>query len=928
MHFVVCFLCALLASKSFVMTMPIPSFRNMLETQQIKDKNSEDFYAAPRIISPGGKAPDSFQNEGDYDSLYNTLKITNNAGNSPASDYDSSSNQAVRDGNFSFSNFYPESSKSKLYSLVKRITERNIRKENFSTDHINAFVPDRSANKLITRVSKLREPDATIESSSETIPLSEVGHIAGGTADLKNIPPMSPEGVQPVDDKLRKPYKEGQNTLKERQFDERREGTSMDEVASGFTLQGTSQQSYQKKTEQHFLDEREQDRGPLLRKQRNTGVFWPKRDLPVLGYGSSDMFAEPEDNSPLQSDMYGLESSTQYFFVPNPIISYGTGRGTYPDMGSINSPEVNGDDVYIPNLPLNSIENNIAVQNYQQNGQPFQFPRPYDYTYQPLSSLANSYRNEIVPRLPAEPTDYLESSPDEDTMSFNKYLPENDNIGFKNQEVLPHAGEINYLTENHDQDYKNKYSYNDGTSSILNQNERSIYPGLFRHNSYVGDITVPALSDSFSSENNGREKHITYNNYKKTKNFFDNSGHENYSSNKETKEEYVGDDHIDKDKGYYSDTEISNSVGQRYSYNYPGTLGEVSNENYWGDSSPLLRNTDVNKVEMRASDVLPPTSFITRSKSDEPSPSFRHFSPDVRPATIDSDIRRKPQHELQKIMKKDFFKNHKNSQNYISTRRNSQMSPYTQDNEHAEILPMQYRTQDSMIDYHYTDFDSDNKNQLNEKHQRKLQSPSQIPHTNVSDNQKLNKRNQDCFEEEETTATGPTETTTLSSNMESTTAEDKLHKNHTSETICKTDFPCSVNGVWYSHTGGVLLCLKTNKDGKLNISILDTPSYYPGHGILSKCWKITGEIPFHPKMKSFISLKATESNEHKFATFIGECFTCENEDVIYGSWLFGRPGRSCKDQHISTMIYKDIFRKSYLHNSKNQCKTVTQKPGA
>ncbi|XP_049850102.1 uncharacterized protein LOC126321049 isoform X3 [Schistocerca gregaria] len=813
MHFVVCFLCALLASKSFVMTMPIPSFRNMLETQQIKDKNSEDFYAAPRIISPGGKAPDSFQNE-------------------------------------------------------------------------------------------------------------------GGTADLKNIPPMSPEGVQPVDDKLRKPYKEGQNTLKERQFDERREGTSMDEVASGFTLQGTSQQSYQKKTEQHFLDEREQDRGPLLRKQRNTGVFWPKRDLPVLGYGSSDMFAEPEDNSPLQSDMYGLESSTQYFFVPNPIISYGTGRGTYPDMGSINSPEVNGDDVYIPNLPLNSIENNIAVQNYQQNGQPFQFPRPYDYTYQPLSSLANSYRNEIVPRLPAEPTDYLESSPDEDTMSFNKYLPENDNIGFKNQEVLPHAGEINYLTENHDQDYKNKYSYNDGTSSILNQNERSIYPGLFRHNSYVGDITVPALSDSFSSENNGREKHITYNNYKKTKNFFDNSGHENYSSNKETKEEYVGDDHIDKDKGYYSDTEISNSVGQRYSYNYPGTLGEVSNENYWGDSSPLLRNTDVNKVEMRASDVLPPTSFITRSKSDEPSPSFRHFSPDVRPATIDSDIRRKPQHELQKIMKKDFFKNHKNSQNYISTRRNSQMSPYTQDNEHAEILPMQYRTQDSMIDYHYTDFDSDNKNQLNEKHQRKLQSPSQIPHTNVSDNQKLNKRNQDCFEEEETTATGPTETTTLSSNMESTTAEDKLHKNHTSETICKTDFPCSVNGVWYSHTGGVLLCLKTNKDGKLNISILDTPSYYPGHGILSKCWKITGEIPFHPKMKSFISLKATESNEHKFATFIGECFTCENEDVIYGSWLFGRPGRSCKDQHISTMIYKDIFRKSYLHNSKNQCKTVTQKPGA
>nr|CAD7257614.1 unnamed protein product [Timema shepardi] len=128
----------------------------------------------------------------------------------------------------------------------------------------------------------------------------------------------------------------------------------------------------------------------------------------------------------------------------------------------------------------------------------------------------------------------------------------------------------------------------------------------------------------------------------------------------------------------------------------------------------------------------------------------------------------------------------------------------------------------------------------------------------------------------------------------------------------KNGSTCHIGGSWASEVAGMNVIIAEKTTGDFKVHLENTSNLQ--NGTLSIKWKVSGQAPFGHDGP--FHLIATDFQNKKIATFVGQCRVCEGMDMIIGVWQFLQHAHDCKDVLLASTQRQDVFRREKQSSTK------------
>nr|CAD7405196.1 unnamed protein product [Timema poppensis] len=125
---------------------------------------------------------------------------------------------------------------------------------------------------------------------------------------------------------------------------------------------------------------------------------------------------------------------------------------------------------------------------------------------------------------------------------------------------------------------------------------------------------------------------------------------------------------------------------------------------------------------------------------------------------------------------------------------------------------------------------------------------------------------------------------------------------------------CHIGGSWASEVAGMNVIIAEKTTGDFKVHLENTSNLQ--NGTLSIKWKVSGQAPFGHGGP--FHLIATDFQNKKIATFVGQCRVCEGMDMIIGVWQFLQHAHDCKDVLLASTQRQDVFRREKQYSTKSK----------
>ncbi|CAG2053669.1 unnamed protein product [Timema podura] len=125
---------------------------------------------------------------------------------------------------------------------------------------------------------------------------------------------------------------------------------------------------------------------------------------------------------------------------------------------------------------------------------------------------------------------------------------------------------------------------------------------------------------------------------------------------------------------------------------------------------------------------------------------------------------------------------------------------------------------------------------------------------------------------------------------------------------------CHIGGSWVSEVAGMSVIIAEKTTGDFRVHLENTSNLQ--NGTLSIKWKVSGQAPFGHGGP--FHLVATDFQNKKIATFVGQCRVCEGMDMIIGVWQFLQHAHDCKDVLLASTQRQDVFKREKQSSTKSK----------